>query len=80
MTYRPGRLKRMVEIDLPRPRSSEIVSSTAFEEASRGMQDAEERSLHAGERSRAPAPALRIMDRPRSVSARSSPVSSPWKF
>ncbi len=63
MTYRPGRLKRMVEIDLPRPRSSEIVSSTAFgrfvaeiwrdlrEEASRGMKDAEERSLHAGETS-----------------------------
>jgi NitT/TauT family transport system ATP-binding protein len=61
MTYRPGRLKRMVEIDLPRPRTSEIVSSTAFgryvaeiwhdlrEEASRGMQDAEERRLHAGE-------------------------------
>src|SRR5882757_10072246 len=27
MTYRPGKLKRMVEIKLPRPRSSEIVSS-----------------------------------------------------
>lgn len=63
MTYRPGRLKRMVDIDLPRPRSSEIVSSTAFgrfvaeiwhdlrEEASRGMQDAESRRLRAGERS-----------------------------
>jgi NitT/TauT family transport system ATP-binding protein len=63
MTYRPGRLKRMVDIDLPRPRTSEIVSSTAFgryvaeiwhdlrEEASRGMQDAEERRLHAGETS-----------------------------
>ena len=50
----------MVEIDLPRPRTSEIVSSTAFgryvaeiwhdlrEEASRGMQDAEQRSLQAG--------------------------------
>ena len=62
MTYRPGRLKRMVEIDLPRPRTSEIVSSTAFgryvaeiwhdlrEEASRGMQDAEQRSLQAGEK------------------------------
>ncbi len=49
MTYRPGKLKRMVEINLPRPRSSEIVSSEAFgryvaqiwsdlrEEASRGM-------------------------------------------
>ena len=54
MTYRPGRLKRMVAIELPRPRSSEIVSSDAFgryvaqiwgdlrEEASRGMQDDEQ--------------------------------------
>jgi NitT/TauT family transport system ATP-binding protein len=53
MTYRPGQLKRMVEIKLPRPRSSEIVSSEAFgryvaqiwsdlrEEASRGMLDDE---------------------------------------
>jgi NitT/TauT family transport system ATP-binding protein len=53
MTYRPGQLKRMVEINLPRPRTSEIVSSDAFghyvaqiwndlrEEASRGMQDDE---------------------------------------
>ena len=60
MTYRPGRLKRMVDIDLPRPRSSEIVSSSAFgryvaeiwhdlrEEASRGMHDAEARRLRAG--------------------------------
>src|SRR5215510_11020415 len=49
MTYRPGRVKRIVDIDLPRPRTSEIVSSEAFgryvaqiwsdlrEEASRGM-------------------------------------------
>jgi NitT/TauT family transport system ATP-binding protein len=49
MTYRPGTVKRMVPIELPRPRSSEIVSSDAFghyvaqiwgdlrEEASRGM-------------------------------------------
>jgi NitT/TauT family transport system ATP-binding protein len=49
MTYRPGRLKRFVEIDLPRPRSSEIVGSDAFghyvgqiwndlrEEANRGL-------------------------------------------
>jgi NitT/TauT family transport system ATP-binding protein len=63
MTYRPGRVKRMVEIDLPRPRSSEVVSSEAFgryvaqiwsdlrEEASRGMQDEEARALHAGEAS-----------------------------
>jgi NitT/TauT family transport system ATP-binding protein len=61
MTYRPGRVKRMVDINLPRPRSSDVVSSEAFgryvaqiwsdlrEEASRGMQDAEERALHAGE-------------------------------
>ena len=55
MTYRPGRVKRIVDIDLPRPRSSEIVSSEAFghyvaqiwgdlrEEASRGMRDEETR-------------------------------------
>jgi len=59
MTYRPGRVKRIVEIDLPRPRSSEIVSSEAFgryvaqiwadlrEEASRGMRDDEQ---HVAER------------------------------
>src|SRR5262249_20687287 len=53
MTYRPGKLKRMVEIKLPRPRSSEIVGSDAFghyvaqiwndlrEEASRGLKDDE---------------------------------------
>jgi len=53
MTYRPGTVKRMVPIELPRPRSSEIVSSDAFghyvaqiwgdlrEEASRGMRDDE---------------------------------------
>jgi NitT/TauT family transport system ATP-binding protein len=61
MTYRPGKLKRVVEIDLPRPRTSEIVSSEAFgryvaqiwadlrEEASRGLRDDESRTLHAGE-------------------------------
>jgi len=55
MTYRPGRVKRIVDIALPRPRSSEIVSSDAFghyvariwsdlrEEASRGMRDEEKR-------------------------------------
>jgi NitT/TauT family transport system ATP-binding protein len=60
MTYRPGRVKRVVGIDLPRPRTSEIVSSDAFghyvaqiwsdlrEEATRGMQDAEALSLRAG--------------------------------
>jgi NitT/TauT family transport system ATP-binding protein len=53
MTYRPGRVKRIIDINLPRPRSSEVVSSEAFgryvaeiwgdlrEEASRGMQDSE---------------------------------------
>jgi NitT/TauT family transport system ATP-binding protein len=62
MTYRPGRIKRMVEIDLPRPRTSEIVSSTAFgryvaeiwhdlrEEASRGMSDDESRARATGTR------------------------------
>src|SRR5438105_4791317 len=61
MTYRPGRLKRMVEIKLPRPRTSEIVSSEAFgryvaqiwsdlrEEASRGMRDDEAAKLREGE-------------------------------
>ncbi|HLH94187.1 MAG TPA: ABC transporter ATP-binding protein [Xanthobacteraceae bacterium] len=57
MTYRPGKLKRSVAIDLPRPRSSEIVSSEAFghyvaqiwgdlrEEASRGLIDDEQHKL-----------------------------------
>jgi NitT/TauT family transport system ATP-binding protein len=57
MTYRPGKVKRVVEIVLPRPRSSEIVSSEAFgryvaqiwsdlrEEASRGLIDEESRKL-----------------------------------
>ena len=61
MTYRPGRLKRMVEIALPRPRTSEIVSSEAFgrhvaqiwsdlrEEASRGMRDDEAAKRQQGE-------------------------------
>jgi NitT/TauT family transport system ATP-binding protein len=59
MTYRPGRVKRVVDINLPRPRTSEIVSSEAFgryvaqiwgdlrEEASRGLIDDEARALHA---------------------------------
>ena len=57
MTYRPGRVKRIVDIKLPRPRTSAIVSSEAFgryvaaiwsdlrEEASRGMVDDETRAL-----------------------------------
>jgi NitT/TauT family transport system ATP-binding protein len=61
MSYRPGKLKRMIKIDLPRPRTSEIVSSEAFgryvaqiwsdlrEEASRGLRDDEASKLHRGE-------------------------------
>jgi NitT/TauT family transport system ATP-binding protein len=57
MTYRPGKVKRMVNINLPRPRTSEIVGSEAFgryvaeiwndlrEEASRGMRDEEKHAL-----------------------------------
>jgi len=57
MTYRPGKVKRIVDIDLPRPRTSEIVGSEAFgryvaqiwadlrEEASRGMRDEEAHTL-----------------------------------
>src|SRR5207302_4486987 len=30
MTYRPGKAKRIIDIDLPRPRTSEIVTSGAF--------------------------------------------------
>jgi NitT/TauT family transport system ATP-binding protein len=53
MTYRPGRIKRIVDIELPRPRSSEVVGSDAFgryvaaiwsdlrEEASHGIRDDE---------------------------------------
>jgi NitT/TauT family transport system ATP-binding protein len=61
MTYRPGKVKRIVDINLPRPRTSEIVSSEAFgryvaqiwndlrEEASRGLQDQESQKLREGE-------------------------------
>ncbi len=57
MTYRPGKVKRIVDIDLPRPRTSDIVGSEAFgryvaqiwndlrEEASRGMRDEEAHAL-----------------------------------
>jgi len=60
MTYRPGRLKRVVGIELPHPRDSAVVSSDAFghyvaeiwqdlrEEASRGIRDDESRVLQAG--------------------------------
>ena len=52
MTYRPGRLKRFVEIGLPRPRTADAVTSPEFgaavaslwadlrEEASRGLKEA----------------------------------------
>ncbi len=62
MTYRPGRVKRIVNIDLPHPRDSEVVSSDAFgryvaeiwhdlrEEASLGMHEDESRALQAGQR------------------------------
>ncbi len=58
MTYRPGKVKRIVDIKLPRPRTSEIVGSEDFgryvaqiwsdlrEEASRGMRDEEAHVLH----------------------------------
>ena len=58
MTYRPGRVKRIVDIALPRPRTSEVVGSDAFghyvaaiwsdlrEEASRGIRDDEARRPH----------------------------------
>jgi NitT/TauT family transport system ATP-binding protein len=58
MTYRPGKVKRIVDIDLPRPRTSDIVGSEVFgryvaqiwndlrEEASRGLRDEEDQMLH----------------------------------
>ena len=60
MSYRPGRLIRAVDIDLPHPRDSEVVSSDAFghyvaeiwhdlrAEASRGINDDESRVLQHG--------------------------------
>jgi NitT/TauT family transport system ATP-binding protein len=62
MTYRPGKTKRIVDIKLPRPRTSEIVSSDDFgryvaqiwsdlrEEASKGLKDDESRVARAGGR------------------------------
>ena len=62
MTYRPGRVKRIVDIRLPRPRTSEIVSSEAFgryvaqiwndlrEEATKGMRDEESQKLREGDK------------------------------
>jgi NitT/TauT family transport system ATP-binding protein len=68
MTYRPGKVKRIVDINLPRPRTSEIVGSEAFgryvaqiwadlrEEASRGMRDEEQHALHHTGASSGPSP------------------------
>lgn len=54
MSFRPGKIKDIIDIDLPRPRSSEVITTPEFgkyvgdiwaqlrEEASRGMVDAEE--------------------------------------
>jgi NitT/TauT family transport system ATP-binding protein len=59
MSYRPGRLMRAVDIELPRPRDSEVVGSAEFgryvaeiwhdlrTEASRGIDDDESRMLQA---------------------------------
>ncbi|HCH55993.1 MAG TPA: nitrate ABC transporter ATP-binding protein, partial [Rhodospirillaceae bacterium] len=53
MSYRPGTIKEIINIELPRPRSSEVISTPEFgtyvgklwtllrEEASRGMEEAE---------------------------------------
>lgn len=53
MTFRPGRIKRVVEIDLPRPRSSDMMGTEKFgryvaeiwadlrEEASKGLKEME---------------------------------------
>ncbi len=60
MTYRPGKLKRLVDIVLPRPRTSEVVGSQEFggfvaqvwadlrEEATRGLAESEQRTRRAG--------------------------------
>ena len=70
MTYRPGQVKRIVEIKLPRPRTSEIVSSEAFgryvaqiwsdlrEEATKGLRDEESQKLREGEQAMSAAAAL----------------------
>jgi NitT/TauT family transport system ATP-binding protein len=62
MTFRPGKLKRVVDIALPHPRDAEIISSRAFgeyvaeiwndlrEEASRGIADDESRVRRADAR------------------------------
>ena len=57
MTYRPGRVKRIIPVPLPRPRTSAVLGSEAFgravaevwsdlrEEASRGMEESEQLQL-----------------------------------
>jgi NitT/TauT family transport system ATP-binding protein len=59
MSYRPGRVKRIIPIDLPRPRDADVVGSAAFgqavaaiwhelrQEASRGMAEEETRTRQA---------------------------------
>jgi NitT/TauT family transport system ATP-binding protein len=56
MSFRPGRIKRELSVDLPRPRNSEVIASEAFAgylgtiwgdlklEAAKGMVAAEGRS------------------------------------
>ena len=56
MSYRPGRIKRVIDIELPRPRDSALIASAEFgryvgllwqdlrEEASRGLAEADARS------------------------------------
>ena len=86
MTYRPGRVKRIVDIELPRPRTSEIVSSEAFgryvaqiwsdlrEEASRGMRRRRNRArCIAGERD-----AHERRRRSPRVAAASPPAARAW--
>ncbi|MPZ55696.1 MAG: ATP-binding cassette domain-containing protein [Rhizobiales bacterium] len=55
MTFRPGRIKQEIRIDLPRPRSSELIAAAEFgryvgeiwnllrDEATRGMRESERR-------------------------------------
>jgi NitT/TauT family transport system ATP-binding protein len=63
LSYRPGRVKRIVDVDLPRPRTPEVVGSERFgqligalwsdlrEEATLGMSDPGAQLAHGSERS-----------------------------